>query len=215
MIVAFDTYYYNGFSHTVGGVFENWTDKEVKYFVTSKRECRDAEYIPGQLYKRELPCIMQCLNMLDLDEIDTIIVDSFVWLTTNGSDLIPGLGMRLANKLYSEYDRNDITIVGIAKTSYHFTIPTSVEIKRGESKSPLYITCSNVDATKKYASLVEKMYGANRLPDIIKAVDSKTRDESTIGNKSKPKNKTYHIMTTEEWVKLGKPTNCGLYVEDK
>lgn len=30
----------------------------------------------------------------------------------------------------------------------------------------------------------------------------------------KQKNKTYHIMTYEEWVKLGKPVHCGLYIED-
>ena len=64
MIIAFDTYYYNEYSYTVGGVFESWKDTKVKYFITSKREIIDAEYKPGELYKRELPCIMQCLKMI-------------------------------------------------------------------------------------------------------------------------------------------------------
>lgn len=187
MIVAFDTYYYNGYSYTVGGVFENWTDKKVSYYVTSKRECIDAEYVSGELYKRELPCIMQCIKMLNLDNIDTIIVDGFVWLTTDGTDTTLALGMRLFNALKEEYKREDITIVGIAKTSFHWDIPGSVEIKRGESKTPLYITCSNKEETIKYALLVQEMYGEYRLPYIIKAVDTKTRDINDVGDKPQTK----------------------------
>ena len=215
MIVAFDTYYYNGYSYTVGGVFENWTDKKVNYYVTSKRECIDAEYVSGELYKRELPCIMQCIKMLDLNNIDTIIVDGFVWLTTDGTDNTLALGMRLFNALKEEYNRTDITIIGIAKTGFHWPIPGCVEIKRGVSKAPLYVTCSNKEETSKYATLIEQMYGAYRLPDIIKAIDSKTRDINDVRNKPQPTNKTYHIMTYEEWIKLGKPVHCGLYIEDK
>lgn len=215
MIVAFDTYYYDGYSYTVGGVFESWTDTKVKYFVTSKRETIDAEYKPGELYKRELPCIMQCLKMLDLDDVDTIIVDGFVWLSENGKDRTPGIGMRLANALMAEYSRPDISIVGIAKNPYHCDIPDCVEILRGESKTPLWITCSEYYFTKNYASLIKQMVGSYRIPDIIKSVDTKTRDISSVGDKKQPKHKTYHIMTHDEWVELGKPQYCGMYVEDK
>lgn len=178
MIIAFDTYYYNGYSYTVGGVFESWKDTKVKYFITSKREIIDAEYKPGELYKRELPCIMQCLKMIDLDEVNVIIVDGFVWLSENGKDRIQGLGMHLSNALMNEYNRQDITIVGIAKNPYKCEIPSCIGILRGESSKPLWITCSEYYLTEKYAALVKHMVGGYRIPYIIKSVDTKTRSIS-------------------------------------
>ena len=45
--------------------------------------------------------------------------------------------------------------------------------------------------------------------------NTKTRDISSVGDKKEPKKKTYHIMTRDEWVELGKPEYCGVYIEDK
>ena len=114
MIIAFDTYYYEGYSYTVGGVFESWLSSDVSYYVTSKRECIDAEYKSGELYKRELPCIMQCLSMVNLDSIDTIIVDGFVWLSEDGKELTKGLGARLDDAIQQLYCSIK-SIIGIAK----------------------------------------------------------------------------------------------------
>lgn len=176
MIVAFDTYYYNGFSYTVGGVFKTWGDKNVSYFVTSKRTCIDSEYISGELYKRELPCIMQCLDMLNIDDIELIIVDGFVWLSEDGKTLTKGLGERLNDAIFHKYGRKKI-IVGIAKNKYHVDIPECEVLVRGlEAKKPLYITCSDTCFTSFYASQIKVMYGDYRIPNIIKAVDMKTRE---------------------------------------
>ena len=176
MIVAFDTYYYNGFSYTVGGVFKTWGAKEVSYYVTSKRNCIDAEYKPGELYKRELPCIMQCLDMMNIDEIECIIIDGFVWLSEDGKECTKGLGARLYDAIYNKYGAH-ITIVGVAKNRYHVDIPNCVKIERGlESKKPLFITCSLEFMTDMWASLIKGMHGDYRIPTILKAVDSKTRD---------------------------------------
>lgn len=176
MIVAFDTYYYNGFSYTVGGVFKSWGDKEASYYVTSKRACIDAEYKPGELYKRELPCIMQCLDLLKIDDIELIIVDGFVWLSENGVSLTKGLGAVLHDAIFHKYSRKK-TIVGIAKNRYHVDIPECVVLERGlESKKPLFITCSETCFTEFYASQVKVMSGDYRIPNIIKAVDMKTRE---------------------------------------
>lgn len=178
MIISFDSYYYDGYSYTVGGVFEKWDDKKPSYYITSKRECIDSEYIPGELYKRELPCIMQCLEIVDINTIDTIIVDGFVWLSNNGYEMTKGLGKHLQTEIEKVYNKN-IMVVGIAKNKYHTTIPNCIEIKRGKSKKPLWITCSVVYYTEQYAKLIEGMSGENRIPDIIKMVDMKTR---TINN---------------------------------
>lgn len=176
MIVAFDTYYYNGFSYTVGGVFKHWVDKEVSYFVTSIRPFIDAEYKPGELYKRELPCIMQCLANLNIDTIETIIVDGFVWLSEDGKTLTKGLGARLQDEILKKYNTKK-TIVGIAKNRYHVDIPECVVVERGlTSAKPVFVTCSETCFTEHYAAYVKLMHGDYRMPSLIKAVDSKTRE---------------------------------------
>ena len=175
MIIALDTYYYDGDSYTVGGIFDSWVADKVSYYVTSKRECIDAEYKPGELYKRELPCIMQCLSMVNLDNVDTIIVDGFVWLSDDGKTLKAGLGQKLHETL-SFLHGKDITIVGVAKNKYHSEIPHCYEIKHGlESDKPLYVTCSNPNYAEHYSLLVSRMHGDYRIPTILKAVDTKTR----------------------------------------
>ena len=176
MIVAFDTYYYNGFSYTVGGVFESWADSNVSYYVTSKRDCIDAEYKSGELYKRELPCIMQCLSLIDIKNIDTIVIDGYVWLSEDGKELTKGLGAKLSDSIKMLYDV-DIDIVGIAKNPFHVKIPNCFEINHGlNSSKPLFVTCSNPEHAKDYSVLVSRMHGDYRIPTILKGVDSKTRE---------------------------------------
>ena len=178
MIVAFDTYYYNGFSYTVGGVFKTWGDKEVSYYVTSRRNCIDAEYKSGELYKRELPCIMQCLSLLNIDDIELIIIDGFVWLSEDGNTLTKGLGARLQDAILNKYQTKK-TIVGVAKNRWNIEIPQCEVIERGlASSKPLFITCSETCFTKHYSINIKTMYGDYRIPNIIKAVDSKTREIS-------------------------------------
>ena len=179
MIVAFDTYYYNGFSYTVGGVFKSWGDKDVSFYATSIRTCIDADYKPGELYKRELPAIMQCLATLNIDTIDTIIVDGFVWLSEDGKTLTKGLGAHLQDAIFNKYNTKK-TIIGIAKNRYHFKIPECVDLERGLiSAKPIFITCSETCLTEHYATQVKVMHGDYRIPSIIKAVDTKTRELST------------------------------------
>jgi deoxyinosine 3'endonuclease (endonuclease V) len=176
MIIAFDTYYYEGYSYTVGGVFESWTDSDVCYYVTSKRDCIDSEYKSGELYKRELPCIMQCLSMVNIENIDTIVIDGFVWLSNDGNELIKGLGARLNDAIKMRYgvEKN---IVGVAKNPYHVKIPNCIEIKHGlESEKPLFVTCNDEEYVEYYAVLVSRMHGDYRIPTILKLVDSKSRE---------------------------------------
>jgi deoxyinosine 3'endonuclease (endonuclease V) len=176
MIVAFDTYYYEGFSYTVAGVFEDWSSEKVSYFVCSRRKGIDAEYTPGELYKRELPCIMQCLEKINVDSISCMIVDGFVWLTNENRERVPGLGKRLQDAVMEKY-QHFVTVVGIAKNPYRSTIPECVEVTRGmSSNKPLYVTCTELFFTQSYADDVKKMFGEFRIPNIIKAIDTKTRN---------------------------------------
>lgn len=176
MIVAFDTYYYEGFSYTVAGVFDEWSSEKVRYFVCNRREGVDAEYKPGELYKRELPCIMQCLEKINVDAVTCMIVDGFVWVTDDNRQKIPGLGKRLQDAVMEKY-QHFVTVVGIAKNPYHSTIPNCVEVNRGlYSNKPLYVTCTEEFFTESYAKDVELMFGEYRIPNIIKAIDTKTRN---------------------------------------
>ena len=202
MIIAFDTYYYNGFSYTVGGVFKSWVDSDACYYVTSKRDCIDAEYKSGELYKRVLPCIMQCLSMIDIKNIDTIIVDGYVWLSEDGKELVKGLGARLYDEIVKKYDINNICVVGIAKNPYHVKIPNCVEVEHGlDSKKPLYVTCSTPEFAEYYSILIKKMHGDYRIPTIIKAIDSKTREFSEKIEEEEMKPIEIDFGSFDEWVK--------------
>jgi deoxyinosine 3'endonuclease (endonuclease V) len=183
MIIAFDTYYYEGFSYTVGGVFETWNDEKVKYYITSKRECKEADYEPGEFYKRELPCIMQCLSMVNVAEITSIIVDGYAWVVDEEGKAKPGLGKKLHDAIVEKYGLN-ISVVGVAKNRFstkedfptNKEVMTCIEVLRGESEKPLYITCSHMGYTEHYATNIANMAGYYRIPDILKSVDGKTRD---------------------------------------
>ena len=174
MILAFDTYYYDGYSYTVCGAFESWDSEKAKFFVSNRRKGIDAEYTPGELYKRELPCIMQCLSHIKIDNVTSMVVDGFAWVVDEEGNQVPGLGKRLQDAVLKEYGKN-ISVVGIAKNPYHKQIPNCEEVYRGISKKPLYVTCTENAFVNHYAIKVELMFGEFRIPDIIKSIDTRTR----------------------------------------
>jgi deoxyinosine 3'endonuclease (endonuclease V) len=174
MILAFDTYYYDGYSYTVCGAFESWDSEKAKFFVSNRRKGIDAEYTPGELYKRELPCIMQCLSHIKIDNVTSMVVDGFAWVVDEEGNQVPGLGKRLQDAVLKEYGKN-ISVVGIAKNPYHKQIPNCEEVYRGISKKPLYVTCTENAFVNRYAINVELMFGEFRIPDIIKSIDTKTK----------------------------------------
>lgn len=175
MIVAFDTYYYGGFSYTVAGVFDEWVSEKAKYFVCNRRAGIDAEYKPGELYKRELPCIMACLEKINVDYITSLVVDGFVWVVDDNGNRKPGLGKRLHDAVLEKYGRN-IPVIGIAKNPYHSEIPNCKEVLRGKSSKPLYVTCTEDSFLERYSVVVKLMFGEHRIPNILKAIDTKTRN---------------------------------------
>jgi deoxyribonuclease V len=90
-----------------------------------------------------------------------IFVDGYVNLEPGH----PGLGRRL-------FDRVGIPVVGVAKTRFHQA--TAVEVCRGASRSPLYVTSVGIDV-EQAAKGVERMRGPYRIPTLLQRADSLAR----------------------------------------
>lgn len=165
MIIAIDVHYREGIAKTVSIEFEDWNASEpTNIHVVEIPET--ADYVPGQFYKRELPCILEILKRSDLSKVDCIIVDGYVFL----DDLEKkGLGSYLFETLAGQ-----IPIVGVAKRSFHAIDKLVVPIKRGQSNNPLFITSQGVDL-KEMATKIKVMHGDFRIPTLLKILDVETK----------------------------------------
>ena len=101
MILAIDVHYKEDYAKSVGVLFQ-WNDAEPQQLITATRN-DVAPYEPGQFYKRELPCIMQLLEQVDLSTLDAIIVDGHVFVDDQKSF---GLGGYLYQTLDEKYSGN-------------------------------------------------------------------------------------------------------------
>lgn len=166
MILAFDTYYYDGKAKTVCLEFEEWNESK-NFKIHEEIIDNVEEYIPGEFYKRELPCIISLLNKIDLIHIEAIVVDGFVYLDDEKKY---GLGGRLYEQL-----NHKIPIIGVAKTNFAAIEKDKLALVRGDSKKPLYITAIGItldDAFEKVAS----MAGEYRFPTLLKELDRLTKE---------------------------------------
>lgn len=166
MILAFDTYYFDNKAKTVCLEFEDWNeDKNFK--IHTEIIDNVAEYIPGEFYKRELPCIISLLNQMNLKNIEAIIVDGFVYLD---DDKKYGLGGRLYEKL-----NNQIPIIGVAKTNFASVEKDKKALLRGDSAKPLFITSIGIDLETAFQK-VDSMSGKFRIPALLKELDRLTKE---------------------------------------
>jgi deoxyribonuclease V len=159
MILAVDVAYHKETAIVGGVLFCNWTDeKPLKELVIS---CSIPDnYMPGQFYRRELPCIAALLEHVP-EALDCIIIDGFVYL---GSTKEPGLGKHLHDMLGQK-----VVVIGVAKTPFKDT-PKSCEVLRGKSRNPLYITADGIKEDKA-KFLIKGMHGKDRIPTLLKHVD--------------------------------------------
>ena len=166
MKIVIDVGYNESKANAASLSFQNWDDSSP---TDSKKILLEniADYEPGKFYLRELPCILESLNQYDLDKVDTIIIDGFVWLN---SEKKPGLGAYLFEKLDGK-----IPIIGVAKRKFHGENSFMKMIKRGESKNPLFITAEGIEVSKA-AELIRNMDGEFRIPTLLKAVDQLSRE---------------------------------------
>ena len=118
------------------------------------------EYVPGEFYKRELPCIQAVLAQLPAIP-ELIVIDGYVWLDEHGKK---GLGARL-------YDALDgrIPVIGVAKTSFA-TATNAVEVHRGGSSRPLFVTAVGLDVEDAVNAVI-RMHGKHRIPNMLTLVD--------------------------------------------
>jgi deoxyribonuclease V len=165
MIYAFDVYYNGNIAQAVAIGFENWTDTVPQ---VSQKELiiNIEEYVPGEFYKRELPCILRVINKINTATISLIIVDGYVELDERGT---PGLGAHLYLALNSKFP-----VIGVAKKRYAEIHNNVREVLRGESKQPLYVTAIGVDVDEA-AENIRSMHGEHRIPTLLKQLDTLSR----------------------------------------
>ncbi len=171
MILATDIYYFDDKAKAVALAFERWTDKQAKYIFTCQLD-QVAEYVPGEFYKRELPCILEVLKQTDLNQVEAIVVDGYVILDNNGKI---GLGGHLFYALGGK-----IPVIGVAKTNFAHNIRQVVEVLRGDSRRPLFVTAMGMDVSEA-ANHIHSMAGSFRLPTLLKEVDKISKENFLMG----------------------------------
>ena len=162
MIAALDVHYDEIESSALAAavVFQNWEDEEPLQEYTVR--CNGiAAYVPGQFFQRELPCLLAVLGVIQ-EPINIVVIDGYVSLGDK-----PGLGIHLWEALQRQK-----AVVGVAKTRFHSA--SSVEVCRGLSKSPLFVTAAGMEVAEAAAKVVT-MAGSHRNPMLLKRVDQLAR----------------------------------------
>lgn len=121
------------------------------------------DYVPGQFYLRELPCISALLTEHNITP-KLIIVDGYAWLGENK----PGLGKRLFDHLSGK-----VPVIGVAKNPYK-DAPKEFELVRGMGKKPLHVSAEGM-SLQSAKDIISKMAGDFRIPTMLKRADQLCR----------------------------------------
>jgi deoxyribonuclease V len=162
MIAALDVHYDEIASSALAAavVFQNWEDEEPLREYTVR--CNGiAAYVPGQFFQRDLPCLLAVLGAIQ-EPINVVVIDGYVSLGDK-----PGLGIHLWEALQRQK-----AVVGVAKTRFHSA--SAVEVYRGLSKTPLFVTAVGMEVAEA-ATKVVTMSGSHRNPKLLKGVDQLAR----------------------------------------
>lgn len=114
-----------------------------------------ADYVAGEFYRRELPCLLRLVKMADARP-SVIVIDGYVTLSAEAR---PGLGWHLWEAL-----ERQVPVVGVAKTAFAGT-PAECAVYRCGSRSPLFVTAAGLPLAEVKAN-VEAMHGPYRLPTL-------------------------------------------------
>lgn len=139
--------------------FDAWSDALARIELVIRTPGPPAAYQPGAFYERELPYLLGLLERMP--PVELVIVDAYVWLAPEQ----PGLGKRL-------HDVRDNAVIGVAKTRYAGA--DAIEIRRGDSDRPLYVTAVGIDPSLA-ARHIETMHGIYRVPTLIRRADALAR----------------------------------------
>lgn len=165
MMIAIDVHYREDFAKAISVEFMDW-EQDLPDKINETHINEVEEYVSGEFYRRELPCILKILEKSPLEQVKLIIVDSYVTLNNEGKK---GLGMYL----YEELDGR-IPIVGVAKKEFLSITKNVRKVYRGKSKNPLFVTAVGIDLDEA-SQRVENMAGAYRMPDLLRILDQKTK----------------------------------------
>ena len=161
MFACLDVHYHQNSGTAACLLFPHLADpKPTETIVTSLTPT--AAYVPGEFSKRELPILLKVLGKA-ATPIAVAIIDSYVDLADNK----PGLGRYLYRALAEK-----TAVIGVAKS--RFRMAPAVELRRGRSQTPLFITAAGLPQ-KEAADLIRQMHGPYRLPTLLKQVDSTCR----------------------------------------
>jgi deoxyribonuclease V len=165
MIACVDVDYRSSGAVAACVVMRDWTDAESELDLVSRIEHVE-EYVPGQFYRRELPCLQRVLSSLPAPP-GVIVVDGYVWLADENT---PGLGAHLFDAL-----GRAVPVVGVAKTRF-LSATAARPVLRGDSRRPLYVSSVGMlveDACRH----VQTMHGPYRIPTMLKKVDQLCRQD--------------------------------------
>jgi deoxyribonuclease V len=144
-------------------LFRAWTDSASVAELVRVID-RVEPYVPGQFYKRELPCVLAVLESVT-EPLDAIIIDGYVWLR---DDDTPGLGGHLYEAL-----GKTTPVIGVAKSN--FASAPARAMLRADSARPLFVTAAGIDIEEAVCR-VQQMHGQFRLPTLLKRVDQLCRN---------------------------------------
>ncbi len=168
MIACIDVGYREESARAACVTFDDWEDAQ-----PNGEHVLDIEkvepYVPGQFYRRELPCLLAILDELPTTP-DVIVIDGYGSLDEQGRK---GLGGHLHEALDEK-----IPVIGVAKTRFA-TATNAVEILRGTSDRPLLITSTGISQNQA-ADCIRQMHGPNRIPTLLKHVDQLSRTDGVI-----------------------------------
>jgi deoxyribonuclease V len=168
-VLALDVAYSSSKAYSVGVVFSNFGVDEILWY-TSEVELLQ-EYVPGEFYKRELPSLLKVIEQVQLSEIDFIIIDGYVFLDDFDKK---GLGAHLFETIEEK-----VPIIGVAKSKFYNNTKNVLEVFRGKSTRPLYVTSIGMDI-ELAASFITNLSGEFRIPDILKKLDQKTKSKRNL-----------------------------------
>jgi len=149
-------------AYAAGLAFHNWSDAAP----TTEKVIPVVgvhSYQPGQFFRRELPCLLAVLR--ELPPVAVVVVDGYVWL--DGLS-VAGLGAHLYQALAGK-----VAVIAVAKTRFAGAGAT-VEIVRGRSARPLFVTAAGMSA-ERAAEHVRSMHGPDRIPTLLKRADALCR----------------------------------------
>lgn len=158
MIAFTDVHYFGTSARAAAVVSTGWACTEAHRTYKIQQQT-PADYQAGQFYKRELPPLLAVLGEIEVP-LDRVVIDGYCYLSDEDA---PGLGWYLHDALGGR-----LPVVGVAKNRFRET-DHAVEVTRGTSRNPLYVTAVGMDA-RQAADHVTTMAGDHRIPTLLKQV---------------------------------------------